>query len=198
MEVGVVSMYCDQNNYEHYIVDALSSIGYKSHIIYYDNPENVYNSIVNSNIKKWIFSGSAHTVIYPNSPIVPMKIFNIPDKQFLLICYSMESVFHQLKVGEIKKRYENKKEKFRLKIDMKVVKELHLEYLFTGLKNTLNLYRNHHWYFTSIFGKLDNIIEFAKYRGESMMAVYKNAILVQYHPERTKEGIILIKNWLTN
>ena len=81
---------------------------------------------------------------------------------------------------------------------MKVVKELHLEYLFTGLKNILNLYRNHHWYFTSIFSKLDNIIEFAKYRGESMMAVYKNAILVQYHPERTKEGIILIKNWLTN
>jgi imidazoleglycerol phosphate synthase glutamine amidotransferase subunit HisH len=31
-----------------------------------------------------------------------------------------------------------------------------------------------------------------------MMVVYKNALLVQYHPERTKEGIVLIKNWLTN
>jgi GMP synthase-like glutamine amidotransferase len=136
----------------------------------YDNPVSLTKtmselSLVNSNIKKWIFSGSAHTVIYNDSPKVPMEIFNIPDKQFLLICYSMESVLHQLKVGEIKKRYENKKEKFRLKINTKLVKELNLEYLFYGLKNTLHLYRNHHWYFNSIFGKLDNIIEFAKYRG---------------------------------
>jgi len=196
MNVGIVSMYCDTNNYEHYIIDALSSIGYKSEIIYYDNPENVYNSIANSKIKKWIFSGSAHTVILNNSPQVPLGIFDIPDKEFLLICYSMESVLYQLNASELKKRYENKKEKFRLKIDTKLVKELNLEYLYNKLKNPLNLYRNHHWYLKSF--KLNNIKEFAKYRGESMMVIYKNAILVQYHPERTKDGIQLIHNWLNN
>jgi GMP synthase-like glutamine amidotransferase len=193
MEVGVISMYTDKNMH-HYITDALLSIGYQSHVIHFDNPTDVYNTIKNSTIKKWIFSGSSLTVNADGSPQVPLKIFNIKNKEFLLICYSMESALYQLKISTLKKRYENKKEDFNLNINIKLVKELNKEYLLNGLKNPMKLYRNHHWYFKANIKS--DMFEIAKYRGESMMIIYKNTIMTQFHPERTDDGILLIKNWL--
>jgi imidazoleglycerol phosphate synthase glutamine amidotransferase subunit HisH len=40
------------------------------------------------------------------------------------------------------------------------------------------------------------IAEVASYEGESMILLYRNSILVQYHPERTKDGLKLIDNWI--
>jgi hypothetical protein len=31
---------------------------------------------------------------------------------------------------------------------------------------------------------------------EVMTTAYKNAIMVQWHPEKTPDGIIFLKNWL--
>jgi len=101
----------------------------------------------------------------------------------------------------IKRRYVNKYEYFTLKVNMKLVKELKKEYLFDGLPETLKLQRNHTWYIPTLLrNTVKNKLckEVASYRGESMMIFYKNAILVQFHPEKTADGILFIKNWINN
>jgi len=198
MEIGIVFM--DPKHIYDYIPNAILYTGYTPVSIIFTTTNDVLIKIKNSNIKYWIFSGSAHTVIMDNSPQIPIEIFDIPDKEFLMICYSMESTLFQNKY-QLKKRYQNKNEEFKLKINMDLVKKLNKEYIFNGLTDKLSLQRNHHWYIPSLLRNTKNnklFKEVASYRGESMMIFFKNAILVQYHPERTTDGKILIKNWINN
>ena len=38
--------------------------------------------------------------------------------------------------------------------------------------------------------------EIASYRGELMIAGYKNCLMMQFHPEKTADGLKMIENWL--
>ena len=191
LEVGIVNMY--GNNYKcKNLINAINLIGYIPHIIdgFKNTEEYVYEYIKTSSIKHWIFSGSAHAVILKESTQVPLKVLDLEDKRCFFICYSMESIYHQLKY-KISERYVNKKEIFDLKIDDNK-KSLDL---FKGLANPLKIHRNHKWYFSNKEIK-EPINHIASYKKEIMIGTYKNSTLVQFHPERNIIGRKLMLNWI--
>jgi GMP synthase-like glutamine amidotransferase len=129
-------------------------------------------------------------VIDPRSPKVPLEIYNIENKEYMLICYSMESVAYQLDIP-ISFRRENKKELFALNSE-----ELN-HYLFYNCNKLMYLWRNHYGYVSSLIDK-SPLLELISYQNESMILFYKNSVLIQFHPERTTDGLIIIENWINN
>jgi anthranilate/para-aminobenzoate synthase component II len=102
----------------------------------------------------------------------------------------MESVLLQLRFP-LKKRTIDKKEPFKLIIPV----EYKSDPLFENIKNPMIMRRHHMWYFPN------NVINepiklLAQYNGEAMLATYKNSTLIQFHPEKSPDGKLLILNWL--
>jgi GMP synthase-like glutamine amidotransferase len=135
--------------------------------------------IQRSRISKWICTGSPSSIYDPNSPSLPMELFDLPDKQFFLICYSMEYVLKKLGY-QVLKRQENKRETFVL---------VHATQL---LRNPATLYRNHQYYTPA------KSIPFfvAEHQGEAMIVRYKQTIMTQFHPERSDDGKQMLFQWI--
>lgn len=142
--------------------------------------DEIFVAIQKSHIKNWIFTGSPSSVHDPKSPVVSLKLLDLHNKRMFLICYSMESILHQLGYPVVKRNI-NKKEEFVL-----VNPNIHL------LKNPARLYRNHQYYTP----RVDNDIFIANYENESMIAIYKNSIMTQFHPERSDDGLQMLFNWI--
>lgn len=194
MEIGIVSMYPNIKDIV-YVSNAIKILGYTPYIVDHKSKlksfvRNIYNIIKNSKIKYWIFSGSPSMVIDRESPQVPLEIYNLKDKEFMLICYSMESVAYQMNIP-ISFRRENRKEIFTLDIR-------NTDHYITKYYNDyINVWRNHYGYVSSLINK-SPFTEIASYEEESMILLYKNSILIQFHPERTVDGLILIYNWINH
>ena len=190
MEVGIVSMHPTVSEYRT-IVPALQRIGYSSIILYREKmtDDELLHAISTSKIQHWIFTGSHYNVNEENAPYVPLDILKIP-KYFLLICYSIESFITQLLSDPtlLKKRYEKKSELFHLK------QPTMYSWLFNTIKEKMVLRRSHRYYLSS--GTIAPITEIAAYRGEVMIATYKNCLLTQFQPDKTPDGVKMIKNWL--
>lgn len=184
--VGIVNMY--DNNYQcRYLINALTSLGYKPLVISGSQAQ-VLNYIKSSPIRIWIFSGAATPVFEEDSPQIPLQVTNLKTKKILLICYSMESLLYQLGMP-ITTRNENKKEIFKLQITQP-------DPLFNNIKNPMVLRRNHIRYVAAV-GPIGPAKAVAAYDGELMIATYKNATLMQFHPEKTPDGKKLLLNWIT-
>ena len=187
MRVGVINMYPSENG-ENSIIKALDKLGHSSFLLKGDEftEEDLFARIKKSPIKNWIFSGST-LHIHEGGPQVPLDILKL-DKRFLLICYSMESLITRICKCEnhLKERYTHKNEIFHMKQPSEY-------WLFNGIKEDMVLRRNHHWY---IPAGLLPVYEIASYRGELMIAGYKNCLMMQFHPEKTADGIKMIENWL--
>ena len=132
-----------------------------------------------SPIQKWICTGSPSSIYDPNSPSLPMELFDLPDKQFFLICYSMEYVLATLGY-KVLKRDGNKRETFVL---------VHGTQLLT---NPAILYRNHQYYTPANSLSLS----IADYQGEAMIVRYKRTIMTQFHPEKTDDGKQMLFQWI--
>ena len=181
VDIGVVNMYTTVVESK-YVANALRSMGYRPHTIdgYRASREEILLHIKQSPIRDWICSGSAYTVNESGSPQIPLELLSLKEKRFIMICYSMESILFQLGI-KINKRNICKKEIFRLTIPEG-----------QALKNPMVVRRNHCWYFPA--RSVPGLI--AQYDGEAMIAVYKNALLVQFHPEKTPDGKKLIALWI--
>ena len=188
MRVGVINMYPSLTGAE-FIVRALDKLGHSSFLLKGDefSEEDLFARIKKSPIKNWIFSGST-LHIHEGGPQVPLDILKL-DKRFLLICYSMESLITRICKCEhhLKERYTHKNEIFHL------WRPLESAWLFDGIKEDMVLRRNHHWYLPS--GLLP-VLEIASYRGELMIAGYKNCLMMQFHPEKSADGLKMLANWL--
>jgi GMP synthase-like glutamine amidotransferase len=197
MKIGVVSLYTNIKSLKH-VVNAVEILRHEPCILDFkkENPNDIIKMIKESDIKYWIFSGSALSVIDRNSPQIPLEILNLKDKKIMLICYSMESILYQLKYP-ITTRYDLRKEGFYLNIDMSYIKKINETHLFYDIKLPMNAWRNHYAYLSSFHtdNKIKNV---ADYQNEVMIMFHKNAILLQFHPERSKDGIQLINNWINN
>ena len=69
--------------------------------------------------------------------------------------------------------------------------------LFSGIEQPMLVRRNHRFYFPSgVVVPAVPAVPAASYDGELMLALYKNAVLTQYHPERSEDGRRFIQNWL--
>jgi GMP synthase-like glutamine amidotransferase len=190
MHIGIVNMHKDLYRI-HSIVKTLTMIGATSYTIDGTSVtgQELVHKIEHSPIHHWIFSGSQYHVTHEDRPQVPMELFNL-DKQFMMICYSMESVLLQLGTP-IRERYIHRKEPFNLTIPHTSLSHP----LFKAIQNPMKSWRDHRWYFNQrdihVPVKL-----LASYNGEAMIVTYKNAVLVQHHPEKTAAGRQFIKNWI--
>jgi GMP synthase-like glutamine amidotransferase len=170
MRIGVVTIHSKP-----YVEEALRKLGHVPVVIQL-NDENVAEKISHSDIKKWIFSGSdlRVTVNNPLAPQVPMEILEMKDKEFFLICYSMESMMLQLGYPVVKRAH-FVTERFQL--------------------GPLQVYRNHGYYIPA--KKVNKKVKVLNTRkGEVMTVSYKNLIMTQWHPERTKDGIQCLNAWI--
>jgi GMP synthase-like glutamine amidotransferase len=170
MRIGVVKF-----NSNTYVEDAIKQLGHTP-IVHQINEDNLVQTLKNSPISLWIFTGTglALSVHNPLAPQVPLEILEMKDKHFLCICYSMESILYQLGYPVVERKAV-RKGKFDLE--------------------GLTLYRYHRFYIP--VNKVNKKIKVLQsYDGELMTAAYKNTLLVQWHPERTHEGKICLQNWI--
>jgi imidazoleglycerol phosphate synthase glutamine amidotransferase subunit HisH len=170
MRIGVVKI-----NRNTYVEDAIKKLGHTP-VVLQINDEDLVKKIKESSIQKWIFTGTgiAVSVLNPLAPQVPMEILKMKDKEFFLICYSMESVLYQMGYP-IKQRSSKKKEFFQL--------------------DEIKAYRNHQFY-TPVEALDTRVTLVNSYRGEVMTVFYKNTLMTQWHPERSKDGIQCLKAWM--
>jgi GMP synthase-like glutamine amidotransferase len=170
MRIGVVKF-----NATDYVEKAIRKLGHTP-VIHQINEDDIVSTIKDSPIDHWIFTGTslAVSVLNPLSPQVPMEILQMTDKHFFLICYSMESLLYQLGYPVVERK-DVKKGRFQL--------------------GPLNVYRYHKFYIPA--NKVNKKIKVLQtYDGEVMTVCYKNTILTQWHPERTNDGILCLKNWI--
>ena len=187
--IGVVSMYTWATGPK-YVTEALVNLNYDPVVYSIHNTENIAKIIKDSSIKRWIFTGSKLMVPAKGSAQVPMEIMTYSDKEFFLICYSMESVLWQMGY-KLHERALNRRENFDLQIDSTRLQSRPA--LMRNLKNPLHLQRNHRWYLT-LDSALPGVV--ATYENETMMFLYKNTVMTQYHPEKTEDGKRLLLNWI--
>lgn len=170
MRVGVIKV-----STKHYVEDAIKQLGHTP-VVFQINDPDLFEKIKASTISKWIGTGSTlHlSVLNPLSPQIPLEILSLKDKEFFLICYSMESLLYQLGYPVVRRSHPAK-ERFQL--------------------GPLRVYRNHQYYIPA--DKLDTNVKCTEtYKGEVMTVLTKNTVLTQWHPERTKDGIDVLKAWL--
>lgn len=181
MEIGIVSL-CSNIKYIKYVVNSVKVLGYTPYILdlYHGDKLKIFYIIKRSKISNWIFTGSSCSVIDKNAPQIPLDIYKLHDKKYMMICYSLESIAYQLKLP-ISFRQDNKKELFELQINNKKMK----------------LWRNHYGYLSSDIN-IEPLQHIKSYNGECMILHYKNSILLQFHPERTRDGIEFIYKWINN
>lgn len=174
MHVGILNMY--SHKLDNYLPNALDTIKCKYTIIEFD--EDYMENIRRSRITHWILTGSDYNVMKKASPQLELKLLAMKNKRFLMVCYSMESILLQLGCHLITRR-NNVKEYFQLDID--------------GI--TINAFRNHYTYVVpdSIRRGMRLV---STYNGDTMIVEYKNALMTQWHPERTADGIQYMKKWL--
>ena len=190
MRIGIVDMYGFTSELDS-VVNALARLGHSAYVINHkgETSDTLLHQIRRSPIRRWILTGSDYHLHDEGAPKVPLGILGLP-KQFLLICYSMESLIAQVSQALIKERYIQRKEIFHMTNPMQRA----TPGLFDGIKQQMVLRRNHLWYFPT--GTITPITEIAAFRGEIMIAMYKNCLLTQFHPEKTLDGVKMIKNWL--
>jgi GMP synthase-like glutamine amidotransferase len=189
MRIGIVNMHKNEH-FIHRIIAAMMTLGCKPVVIdgLITPPDKLVKSIKSSPIRHWIFSGSQFVVTHPENPQVPLELLNL-DKKLMLICYSMESVLLQLGFP-VKRRYIHRRESFNL-----VAPDHPNHPLFEGIQMPMKVWRDHTWY-TPKAAIHTPVRLVASYNGETMIATYKNATLVQHHPEHTADGRKFLENWL--
>ena len=201
-EIGIVNMNPKIKDIQT-LENVCRSIGYLPIILDATqiNYQKIFNYIKKSKIKKWIFSGSRLMVTDPWTPKIPLEIFDLEDKEFMLICYSLQSAIYQMDYP-ISYRRLNKKEIFYLYVERKDIEILQKEYLFENIAMPMTVWRNHYAFVSPHHIYIKNqlsstyINDLVTYDNECMILFYKNAILLQYHPEKTPNGIQLMSNWL--
>jgi GMP synthase-like glutamine amidotransferase len=187
-EVGLVNLNPNIKDIQT-LENACRSLGYNPFILDLTQltKEKVFAYIKKSKIKKWIFSGSRSMVTDSWTPKIPLDIFNLENKEFMMICYSLQSVIYQLDYP-ISYRRINKKEIFNLSVNRTMIEYLNKEYLFENIAMPMSVWRNHYAFLSTFHVNIKkdecNLIDFANYYGECMILFYKNAILLQYHPEK--------------
>jgi len=189
MRVGIVSMYETVDELDE-LTHVISSLGVTPYQVQGQHEDDVMRTVrTEKDIHHWIFSGSERIVTSPSVPQVPLALFELADKTFLFICYSMESVLVQLGFP-ITKRHVKKRAPLRLSVQH----PYHVHPLFSAIRQPMLVRRNHRFYFPTGVVRAP-VVPVASYDGELMLALYKNAVLTQYHPERSEDGRRFIQNW---
>ena len=169
-----------------YLIHAIQSLGYRTHVLdgVRSSPEDIHRTIKQSAVTHWIFSGSPTSVLASDAPQVPLSVLRMKDKRIMCLCYSMESVLVQL--GYSLKDYGSKQ------TDVFSLSKLIEHPLFIGIKDPMVMRRHHRQYISSS-APLDLL---SSYKGQAMIVLLKQTVLIQFHPEKSVDGKKLLLNWL--
>jgi GMP synthase-like glutamine amidotransferase len=179
MKVGVVNFM--KSGHPIFLYDALGgndALG-GGNVVVVSHKSDWVSAIKSSRIKHWFLTGSAYDVLRADAPQISLAILEMTNKRFFLICYSMESVLIQLGCHLIKRRT-NIREHFSL--------------LMGG--RHLSAWRNHYTYVVPDSLK-SGMRCLATHDGETMTVEYKNAVMTQWHPEKTEDGVRFLREWLS-
>lgn len=174
MHVGIVNFAINDPRTE--LSDALTSLGCSVVII--QHTDDWLNTIKRSRIKRWICTGSAYDVLDKESPQLDIDLLKLDTKRFLLICYSMESILMQL--GCRVRNWKN------AKVDTIMISD----------DGTLIEVARHHFAHVDANTVKPRMKLLSIYKGDMMTVEYKNAMMTQWHPERTEDGKVFLKRWL--
>lgn len=180
--VGVVNM-CGAKNGCSFLLKVLKEMGCRVTVV--ERDVNILQTIKKSKIRRWILTGMTMHPQEPPPP-VPIELLSLPDKVFFLICYSFESVLQHY--YPLMNRFVKKTEYSKIPIDMRYA-------LMNGIPNPMRVFRNHSLFIPSKSIRLPMRLV-SSFDGEAMLVLYKNAVLTQFHPERSAHGRILLRNWL--
>lgn len=176
MLVGIVNM----NRYGEptHLVNSIEKLGHRTHII--GHSENVASIIKKSRIDHWFFTGSSYDVLSPISPQIDVGVFDMKNKHLFMICYSMESALFNLGYKLQKKPRTNRR---IFDIVSRDGKRIHA-------------WKSHDTY--APISANPRLKPIARYNDEIMTVNYKNATMTQWHPERTTDGVVVMRDWLEN
>jgi hypothetical protein len=158
------------------LLGVLRNMGHSAFVI---KPESSTEFIEKSSIKHWFFTGSSYDVLSPISPQIHPDIFDIPNKSFFMICYSMESALYNSGFVTQKKPRTNQR-----------------IFKINSVSGAMNVWKSHDTYLPVSQNR--RLKPIAVYNDEIMTVKYKGAIMTQWHPERTVDGIEMIDDWLKN
>jgi GMP synthase-like glutamine amidotransferase len=176
MLVGIVNM--NRFGEPEHLVNSIEKLGHTTRII--GHSVNMVSIINKSPIKYWFFTGSSYDVLSPISPQIDVGLFELKDKHLFMICYSMESALFNLGYKLQKKLRTNRR----------------IFDIVPGDGHKIHVWKSHDTYVpASINPRLKPI---SRYNDEIMTLKYKNAIMTQWHPERTTDGIQIMGDWLEN
>ena len=188
MIVGIVNMYSTLYGCR-YLIHAIQSLGYRTHVLdgVRSSQKDIADAIKHSSVTHWIFSGSPTYVIAPDAHQVPLSVLGMKEKRIMCLCYAMESVLMQL--GYAIKDYGS------IQTDVIRLPIMKPHALFDGIKDPMVMRRKHRRYGSSsaIHAPLHLL---ASYKGQAMIAVFKQTTLIQFHPEKSVDGKKLLLNWL--
>jgi GMP synthase-like glutamine amidotransferase len=178
MLVGIVNL--NRFGEPEHLVNSIEKLGHTAHII--GPSDNLVSIIKKSSIKHWFFTGSSYDVLSPISPQIDVGLFELKDKHLFMICYSMESALFNLGYKLQKKPRTNRR-------------------IFDIVSNNNNGHKIHVWksHDTYVPASINPRLKpISRYNDEIMTLKYKNAIMTQWHPERTTDGIRIMGDWLEN
>jgi GMP synthase-like glutamine amidotransferase len=176
MLIGIVNM--NRFGEPEHLVNSIKKLGHTARII--GPSDNLVSIIKKSSINHWFFTGSSYDVLSPISPQIDVGLFELKDKHLFMICYSMESSLFNLGYKLQKKPRTNRR----------------IFDIVSGDGRKIHVWKSHDTYVpVSINPKLKPV---SRYNDEIMTINYKNAIMTQWHPERTTDGVLLIRDWLEN
>ena len=167
--VGVLDCFKDRRNLTT-LLRAIRIVG-GAPVVIRVTEDNWLSRIRNSPIRHWVVSGSEWNVTEHGAPRIFPSLLLHEHQRFLFICYGMQSLVFQMG-GRISKLPEK----------VQRVDEVQ------GEGNGL-FWRNHEWGFKED-GMIRGIVEpLYSSDGYFMRGFVGNAMLTQYHPERTLEGL---------
>ena len=177
--VGIVN--CNKHNkIPNDLIQVLSYLNFNSFLISIDQ-DNYIDTIRNSGIKYWIFTGSELDPT-EKSPVINVSKLKKLDKsfKFLMICYSMQKTLIYLGLKPKKKKLE----------EMELVIPNDEKEITVSLKNE-------YYFKTPLSKEIEELTILSEYQNILMTAEYnENILLTQWHPERTDDGMIFLENWL--
>jgi len=176
MLVGLVNM--NRFGEPTHLIHSIEKLGHETKVI--GHSAGLVSIIRKSPIKYWFFTGSSYDVLSPISPQIDVGLFELKDKHLFMICYSMESALYNLGYKLQKKPRTNRR----------------IFDIVSSDGHKIRVWKSHDTYVpVSLNHKLKPI---SRYNDEIMTIKYKNAIMTQWHPERTTDGVLLIRDWIEN
>jgi GMP synthase-like glutamine amidotransferase len=176
MLVGIVNL--NRFGEPTHLIHSIEKLGHTTRVI--GPSDNLTSVIKKSPIRHWFFTWSSYDVLSPISPQIDVGLFGLKEKHLFMICYSMESALYNLGYKLQKKPRTNRR----------------IFDIVSSDGTRIHVWKSHDTYVPISMNQ--RLRPSSRYNDEIMTLKYKNTVMTQWHPERTTDGIVFMRDWLEN